>query len=228
MSTKNNNIAVGGSLNQERGFIKLKIIFSYCFNKDQISNIYWILLLFLIIFMLGGKFYNYMITKHIVSNTYTTIDFIGLLYQLLVPLIFYFILIVISQKISRSLFKDLQQSALSCEFLNRISGDITAIDRSITINLNETISSLLFIICSYAYSIYSLNNLGLQFFLFIFFAICIVVAYKVNRFIMLSRREVTRQECILKAKIIKCVMKGEDMRKSKKMKRSWRQIFECK
>jgi hypothetical protein len=169
-----------------------------------------------------------MITKHIVGNTYTTIDFIGLLYQLIIPLIFYFILIVIFQKISRSFFKELRQSTLNCEFLNRISGDITAIDRSITIHLNETLSSLIFIICSYAYSIYSLKNLGLQFFLFTFLAICLVISYKVNRFIMLSRREVTRQEFVLKANIIKCLMNGEDIRKSRNMKRSWRHIFECK
>lgn len=86
--------------------------------------------------MLIGKFSNFMITKHIVAHTYTTIDFIGLLYQLVVPLSFYFILIVIFQKISQSLFAEIRQSTLNCEYLNRISGDITAIDRSIIINLN--------------------------------------------------------------------------------------------
>jgi hypothetical protein len=178
----------GGGLNQEKGQIKLSNIISYCFNRDNISVFYWIVLATLIVLMLAGKCYNYEITKHIVSNNYTNLDFIGLGYQLAIPLLFYYFLIVITQKISQTLFTGLRQSVLNCEFLNRISGDITAIDRSITINLNETISSLTFIISSYLYSIISLNNIVIQISLFIFLLICIIVSYKANRFIMQSRR----------------------------------------
>lgn len=221
-------MATGGSLNQERGVIKLRNILSYCFKNNYISAAYWVLLLALVVLMLAGKFYNYSITKHIVSHTYTTSDFVGLAYQLIIPLLFYYFLIIATQKISRGLFIGLRKCNLSCEFLNRISGDITAIDRSITINLNETLSSLTFIISSYLYSIYSLNNTVIQVGLVLFLLLCLAASFKLNRFIMLSRREVARKECLLKSHIIKRLITGHTIQSSKVMKKSWRNIFECK
>lgn len=161
-----------------------------------------------ILLVLIGKCYNYYLTKHIISNNYSTSDFIGLGYQVIMPLVLYFILITINQQLSHSIFNKLSQSnTINCQFLNRVSGDITSIDRSITLSLYETITSLTFIISSYMYSILSLDAIPFQIGLVIFLAICLIVCFKVNRFIMLSRRQVARNELLLKAKIIKCLMK---------------------
>lgn len=82
-----------------------------------------------------------------------------------------------------------------------------AIDRSSVISINEIVSSLSFVSCSYLYAIISLNNLQLQIILLVFFAACITIAYKTNRFIMKSRREVARKECLLKADLIAAMVR---------------------
>lgn len=104
----------GRLLNQEKGLIKMNGIKQYCMNKQNISLVYWILLCISIFLLVSIRSYNYYITKHIVSNTYSTLDFIGLGFQLLMPLLLYFLLITISQKIAQTLFSKLRAGRFNC------------------------------------------------------------------------------------------------------------------
>ena len=112
--------------------------------------------------------------------------------------------------------------------MNRISGDIAAIDRTFTINTFEIFSSVVFIVGSYLYSIVSLGVFWIQSVLFVFVVIGIWVAVYYNRFIMHSRREVARKELKMKAKMIKSLIEGQKIKESNQLKKTWRQIFECK
>lgn len=189
-------------MNQEKGGVNWRTIFSYCGRGEIVRWMSWVVLLVLILLIFGGKFCNYYITKHLISQDYGTIDFIGLGAQVSLAVIFYLCLISTTQRISHALFSGVKEESYSYEFLNRISGDITAIDRSSAISINEIVSSLSFVSCSYLYSIISLNNLEVQIILLAFFAVCLTLSYKAYRFIMRSRREVARMECLLKADII--------------------------
>ncbi len=92
----------------------------------------------------------------------------------------------------------------------------------------EIFSSIVFIIGSYLYSIISLGLLWIQCLLFVFVTLGLWVAFYYNRFIMHSRREVARKELIMKAKMIKCLIEGQKIKESRELKKTWRQIFECK
>ena len=83
-------------------------------NKQNISFIYWILLGISILLLVSIRCYNYYITKHIIANTYSTLDFVGLGFQLIMPLLLYFLLIAISQKIARTLFSKLKAGRFNC------------------------------------------------------------------------------------------------------------------
>jgi ABC-type multidrug transport system fused ATPase/permease subunit len=119
--------------------------------------------------------------------------YIGLSAQLLTPILFYFALIASAHLVSSSLFHKLKKT-LDYETLNRISGDIAAIDRTVTINLFEIIFTLALILSSYLYSIITLPLWWLQILLLLFLTACLSLAFKSNRFIMRSRREVARRE----------------------------------
>lgn len=86
----------------------------YCMNKQNINLIYWILLVISILLLVSIRCYNYYITKHIIANKYSTLDFIGLGFQLIIPLLLYFLLIVISQKIACTLFSKLKADKFNC------------------------------------------------------------------------------------------------------------------
>ena len=45
---------------------------------------------------------------------------------------------------------------------------------------------------------------------------------------MRSRREVARKELKMKAKMIKSLIEGQKIKESNELKKTWRQIFECK
>jgi len=208
--------------------VNWKTIFSYCGRGDIVRWMSWAVLLGLVILIFAGKFCNYYITKHLISQKYEALDFIGLAAQVVLAVLFYVCLISTTQRISHALFLQVREESYSHEFLNRISGDITAIDRSSAISINEIVSSLSFVSCSYLYAIISLNDLELQIILLAFFGVCLTLAFKTNRFIMKSRREVARKECLLKADIIAAMAQQERISSSQSMELAWRSIFECK
>lgn len=186
------NSQISDSITREKGTIDWRTIFSYCGRRDIVRVMIWVVLLALVLLIFAGKFSNYYITKHFIAQNYQTADFLGLGAQVALSVLFYLCLISTTQKISLSLLMEVKQDSYSHEFLNRISGDITAIDRSCAISLNEIVSSLSFVSCSYLYSIISLDKLEVQILFLLFFAVCMLFAFKTNRFIMKSRREVAR------------------------------------
>ena len=66
-------------------------------------------------------------------------------------------------------------------------------DRTVTINAFEIGFAFTIIIGSYLYSIVQIDLDWLEIVLTIFLAGCVYLAYRFNRFVMQSRREVTRK-----------------------------------
>ena len=121
------------------------------------------------------------------AENYSPFFYISLVASVGCPIIFYSILIFSLQKLAHSIFTKLKPE-LSYEALNRLSGDIAAVDRSATINLYEICFSLMTLIGSYLYSIISLDIGWLQCILSIFLSFCLWIAFRLNRFVMASRR----------------------------------------
>lgn len=81
---------------------------------------------------------------------------------------------------------------MNYEVLNRISGDIAAVDRSATINTFEISFAITAILGSYLYSIMSFQVVWFSAVMASFLVFCIFVAFYLNRFVMGARRELFR------------------------------------
>ena len=100
---------------------------------SSISKQYWILAALSLVMLLVSRFYGNKVTRALIASDITPLFFLGLFAQLLVPIIFYLTLIFGIQKVTSTLFTKLPQE-LDYEVLNRISGDIGAVDRNVTVN----------------------------------------------------------------------------------------------
>ena len=143
--------------------------------------------------LLASRFYNNTVIHSMIASDLHPSIFIGIAAQLITPLLFYITLIFSIQKVAQSLFTKLPQ-LIDYEVLNRISGDIASVDRTVTINAFEISSNLTVILGSYLYSIISIGGTWLVVFLVIFLGAAVWTAYSLNRFVMRSRREVYRHE----------------------------------
>lgn len=94
---------------------------------------YWLALFVLYGLMLWLKYEGNVVSQHILSNNCQLSDYLLLSAQIVTPLLFYLLLIFAILKVGRSLFVNLPQQ-LGYESLNRLAGDIAALDRSVTIN----------------------------------------------------------------------------------------------
>lgn len=87
---------------------------------------------------------------------------------------------------------------------------------------------MFFILASLLYSMISLNNIYLQLGFFLLFIFSIYLPFRIFRFVMRSRREITRRECFLKSKLIKNILRGKTIGQSPNMLRSWKSIYSSK
>lgn len=179
--------------------------------KQRVAIRYWLGLLLLYLCLVGCKYYSNFVTKHIIADDCQLEHYIGLTCQVLLPISIYLTLIVSIQKVAASLFARLKQQ-IDYETLNRISGDIAAVDRTVTINAFEIGLSLATILGSYLYSIISLKIWWLEALLVIFLGLSIWAAFTLNRFVMRSRREVARRELEMKSSILKGLLQGKTIR----------------
>lgn len=121
----------GQSESKEKGDVCLKIIWSTV--KERVAIKYWLGLVFLYLCLVASKYYNNFVTKRIIADSCEWQHYIGLVCQVLFPISIYLALIISIQKVAASLFARLKQK-IDYETLNRISGDIAAVDRTVTIN----------------------------------------------------------------------------------------------
>ena len=155
--------------------------------KERVSKWCWCGLVVLYLWQIGSKYYGNIVTKHIIDNDCNIEHYLGLLCQVSTPVLVYLTLISSIQKVAFSLFGKLKQE-IDYETLNRISGDIAAIDRSVTVNAFEIGFSFSIIFSSYLYSITSLGVYWLEALLLLFLCFSIWLVFSLNRFVMRSRR----------------------------------------
>ncbi len=145
---------MGRLASKEKGDVSLQLIWKTL--RETIEKRFWLGLVLLYVWLVGSKFYGNIVTKHIIDGDCNLVHYLGLCCQIIAPVLVYFTIIVCIEKVAFSLFSKLKKE-MDYETLNRISGDIAAIDRSVTINSFEIGFSFSIILSSYLYSITSLG-----------------------------------------------------------------------
>ena len=137
--------------------------------------------------LMFSRYYANFVTKMMLVQDFSLSLYLGLGAEIVCPILFYSILIISIQKMAGEILNRLP-SEINYEVLNRISGDIAAVDRSATINAFEITFSLTAILGSYIYSIRSTVLGWAEAILSIFLGGCLCLVWTMNRFVMKSRR----------------------------------------
>ena len=142
----------------------------------------------MVITLLGASYYNLIVTKHLISGVFVNLEYLPLSLYLL-SLIFLLILMIgISHRVATTVLGHITEKNESWEVINRISGDIQAIDRNTAINSHQMVQTIITIMAAYLFSILSLSHSSLQLVLFLFLLAGALLAFRFNRRAMKLRR----------------------------------------
>ena len=89
-------------VNREKGPVDLKHIWSAMASAVSLPYLVGLTLLYFLV--IASRYNSNLVTSHMLADDFDSLHYLGLTSQILSPILFYFLLIIVLQKVSLSLF----------------------------------------------------------------------------------------------------------------------------